>query len=476
VQRWFVELVGTVALVSVLGLPSGAAAQDTAPGATADERYSSHMANGVKLFESGDFKAALAEFEAAYAASPRSSPLINQALCHKKLGRYPRAVEKLELALNKHRAELAESDRAAAEAAVVEMKALFAFLTFAIVPDSATITVDGEEVPLAVRTSGYAVAPGEHVIVITAPRHLPFERKVTLASTQREAIAVSLQKERGKLRVVAKTPETAIRLDGKEIAKGSLELELDAGNHTLELVGETGTGSITIAPGTPVLVDLPAGLSPLPLLPAAAEERSVRSGFYGQVNGAVLFPLKDPTRFGRGTTGGGFVGGRAGYRVHDYAAFEGLFEYGNIAGPPRAPAEDPTYSLYSFRFAPLLRLMSPGDVIHFVGTLGGGFAVHLMNYEDPPIAEQAQLVCKGGAVECGSRGVDIFAMTEVGAELDFDGVLIGLSFAAVLSGSKGVGDENQDDTSEVAQDYREPYGDEIVPSIGPRVHIGYAFW
>lgn len=468
------QLSGTMALWSVLLAPSRAAfAADPAPGASAaaDERYASHMANGVKLFESGDFKAALVEFEAAYAASPRSSPLINQALCHKKLGRYPRAVERLELALSKHRAELLEEDRRAAEAAVVEMKALFAYLTFAVVPDSATILVDGEEVPLDVRASGYAVSPGEHDVKISAPRHLPFERRVTLASTRREAIAVTLQRERGKLRVVAKTPETPIRLDGKEIAKGALDLELDAGNHTLELVGETGTGSISVAPGAPVVVDLPAGVSPLPLLPAAAEAPSVRSGFYGQINGAVLFPLRDPARFGEGTTGGGFVGGRAGYRVHDYAAFEGLFEYGNISGPPSSKQNDPTYSLYSFRFAPLLRLMSPGDLIHFVGTLGGGFAVHLMNYEDPVGA-----VCEDGANECGSRGVDIFAMTEVGAELDFDGVLIGLSFAAVLSGTKGVGDEPQSNTSEVTLDYREPYGDEIVPSIGPRVHIGYAFW
>lgn len=468
------QLSGTMALWGVLLAPSRAAlATDPPVGASApaDGRYTSHMANGVKLFESGDFKAALVEFEAAYAASPRSSPLINQALCHKKLGRYPRAVERLELALSKHRDELLEEDRRAAEAAVVEMKALFAFLTFAVVPDSASITVDGEEVPLEVRASGYAVSPGEHTVSIRAPRHLPFERRVTLASTQREALAITLKRERGKLRVVAKTPETPIRLDGKEIAQGALELELDAGGHTLELVGETGTGSITVAPGIPVVVDLPAGVSPLPLLPAAVEDPSVRAGFYGQVNGAVLFPLNDPAEFGAGTTGGGFVGGRAGYRVHDYAAFEGLFEYGNVSGPPSAKPSEPTYSLYSFRFAPLLRLMSPGDLIHFVGTLGGGFAVHLMDYEDP-----MGTVCNGGVRECGSQGVDIFAMTEVGAELDFDGVLIGLSFAAVLSGTKGVGDEPQSDSSEVTLAYQEPYGDEIVPSIGPRLHIGYAFW
>jgi hypothetical protein len=468
-----VQLLMTSALVCSLRVPAREAfADERPPSPSSDERYASHMANGVKLYESADFKAALVEFEAAYVASARSSPLINQALCHKKLGRYPRAVERLELALSKHREELLEEDRRAAESAVVEMRALFAYLTFAVVPDLAVVLVDGEEVPRDVRTSGYAVSPGEHVVTISAPRHLPFERRVTLASTQREAVAVTLQKERGKLRVVAKAAETPIRLDGKEIAKGSLELELDAGSHTLELVGETGTGSITVAPGSPVVVDLVAGVSPLPLLPApGAEEPSVRSGFYGQVNGAVLFPLKDPAKFGVGTTGGGFVGGRAGYRVHDYAAFEGLFEYGNVSGPPGSTPTEPTYSLYSFRFAPLLRLMSPGDLIHFVGTLGGGFAVHFMDYEDPMGA-----VCNDGVRECGSQGADIFAMTEVGAELDFDGVLIGLSFAAVLSGTKGVGDEPQSNTSEVTLDYRQPYGDEIVPSIGPRLHIGYAFW
>ena len=118
--------------------------------------------------------------------------------------------------------------------------------------------------------------------------------------------------------------------------------------------------------------------------------------------------------------------------------------------------------------------MSPGDTVRFVGTVGGGLAVHIMGYEDTRTAVDDPL-CPNGERECSTNGVDFFALTEAGAEVDLEGVLIGLSVAAYFSSTKGMNDEvfaNEKASVLVEQ----PYENRVLPMIGPRAYIGYAFW
>ncbi|HRI64617.1 MAG TPA: tetratricopeptide repeat protein, partial [Polyangium sp.] len=84
------------------------------PEPSSADTYKQHMSNGVKLFNDGNFGAAVAEFEAAYAERPRASPLVNLALCHKSLFQYPKAIAALERALELHSDTMEAEDRAAA--------------------------------------------------------------------------------------------------------------------------------------------------------------------------------------------------------------------------------------------------------------------------------------------------------------------------------------------------------------------------
>jgi hypothetical protein len=246
---------------------------------------------------------------------------------------------------------------------------------------------------------------------------------------------------------------------------------------------------VEIAAGKTVVLDLTAdsGISPLPPVPKAPDapkkkdaEPEVKRGFYGTVNGGILFPFKHPQFFDQpfangkvfdGLSSGGYVGLRPGYRVHTYAGFEGLLEYGNVQGPANG-TEEKSYSLTSIHFGPVLRVMSPGEIIRFVGTLGGGFAVHLMSYDGVSAAE----VCPGLKSDCtSSSGVDFLAMTEAGFEVDIDRVLIGLSLAFYLSGTKGMNDFDQN-AELVDTKIKEPYENGVLPMMGPRIHIGYGFW
>jgi hypothetical protein len=468
--------------------PKGPPKEQPQPKGANDAAYDRHMSIGVSLFRAGDFKAALAEFEAAYEAVPKASPLINQALCYRQLNKFTKAVAKLELALSKHGAEISEADKAEATRAIEEMRAVFGFLTIRIKPESATVRIDDEDVAADALSDKIPLTPGEHTIEVSARGHVTKSEKVRVVSGSDQTLDFDLAPSTGILRVVAAKKTTPIEVDGTIVGTGTWQGPLGAGPHDVRAVGESGVGRVEIAAGKMVTLDLSvdSGISPLPPVPPKPDapkkkdpEPEVKRGFYGTVNGGILFPFKHPQYFDQpfdgkfleGISSGGYVGLRPGYRVHTYAGFEGLLEYGNVQGPANG-TEDRSYSLTSIHFGPVLRVMSPGEIIRFVGTLGGGFAVHLISYEGVPAA----VACPGlESDDCSSSGVDFLAMTEAGFEVDIDRVLIGLSLAFYLSGTKGMDDFDRN-SALVRDEIEEPYENGVLPMIGPRIHIGYGFW
>lgn len=479
-------------LLVVITASTSASAQPAKPKTpTAEEQaYAAHMTNGVRLFETKDYPAAIAEFEAAYRALPKASPLINQALCYRELKRYPVAVEKLELALSKHPDTMDANDTSAAKKLVDDLRALFAYLTIAVKgPAEPKVVIDDIEVAAEalVAPGGVPVSPGEHVVAVTAEGFSPQTKKISVVSGNRIAVDFELIPARATLRVVAIKPTSLIEIDGVQKASGSWQGELPAGPHTIRVIGETGTGTIELGGGATVIIDLSKGSIALPALPPTPpspadvkpDPDAPRRGFFGHLNAALLVPVRHPRRFfDSDPSSGGYVGLRVGYRVGTYAGFEGMAEYGNVEGPANG-AGSKTYSLSSIRFGPGLRIMSPGELIRFVGTLGGGLAYHIMNYEDLSPTTYPTL-CKSNKSECGTSGVDFFAQFEAGVEVEFEHVLIGLGAAAYLSSTKGMedfqsGSEPSAD-ADIETNVRKPYDNALLVTLGPRIHIGYAFW
>lgn len=463
----------------------------------AEAEAKTHMDNGVRLYQSGNFSGALIEFDAAYKAKPRSGPLINEALCYRDQHKYPEAVAVLEKALREHGDTMDAKNKQAAQKTIDEMKGLFAYLEVKTDPPDAKITIDGDELPKTA-TQPIALGPDAHTVLVEAPGYKPHSEKVVLAAGDKKTVTVPLDRVTGTLHVVAPTKDTAIDVDGAVMGKGEWSGPVAIGAHRVHFGGESASDSVDVVEGGVATLDKrrPSIIPPAPLGPKPKEPPPAPPhGFYGLVSGALMFTpaapcafLADPGACKTGKLGdisrnaGGAGSLRGGYRVHTYAAFEGQVEYSNITGGKENGAAG--YSLTDIRLGPFLRLMSPGNLIHFVGTLGGGIAFDFVKFENTElIPSKAQTA--GGVVPClrdgadqcfKSWGVDFYVTSEVGAEVNLQGVLIGASFTVVGNALKGV-DDNPGSLSISGTSKRtNQFNDKAAIFIGPRVHFGYAFW
>jgi hypothetical protein len=487
-RAWALGLVAATVFAPSAALAGPAAPSKGAPAKErdpADVEYDRHMDNGVKLYQSGNFTGALIEFEAAYKAKPKASPLINEALCFREQHKYPEAVSALETALREHADSMDAKNKQAAEKAIAEMKELFAFLSIVVTPADAKVTVDGDDKTPS-ELGAIALGPDAHVVTVEAEGYKSHTEKVALAAGDKRTLTIALESTMGTLRIFARLPTSAIEIDGKVVAHGEWSGPVGQGGHSVRIVGESDTEPVDVAAGGIATIDkrkkpdAPAPPAPPPSKPKPAPRPP--HGFYGLVTGALLFTPAAPCAFlgnpakcsAVGTTdisrnAGGAAGLRGGYRVNTFAAFEGLFEYGNVSGGRADGAEG--YSLTDLRLGPSLRLMSPGKLVHFVGTLGGGLALDFVKFKN---TSGFTACTRNGASQCfESWGVDFFVASDVGLEFDIENVLLGASFNVTGNSLKGV-DANP--KSGVTGQLLNQFDQKAAFFFGPRVHFGYAFW
>ena len=449
------------------------------------DAYKQHMKNGVKLYQDRNFGAALVEFDAAYKAEPKASPLMNVALCHKGLFNYPKAIAALEQALSSHAGTMDAKDKKDAEDAISEMRSLLAFVTVTVNPAAATLVVDGEDQPAGTANKPVPLGPGTHRIGARLGGYAGAEQTVTVASGDKgKPVALTLVPNQGFLTVRGDDAKTRIFINQKEVGVGVWSGLLDPGTHTVQLIKpgarpyevhvfiaagkaqevRRGFGGIAIgAPAPPMPVEPPAPVPKKKPEPEAPPQR----GFFVLAMGSLLLPTNslvnplDPDTTNKLNTdyeSGGAVGLRAGYRVNTPASFDLMFEYGNVSDDIQEGANTIGYSLSSVRLGLNLRLMTPGEKVRLVGSIGGGMVIGDLTVVDKTDDVQRPDVC-------GCSGIDGFVLGEIGMELDFGGVLLGLAFRNQFQSSKGMNDGAY-----------QPYNNNPVIFIGGGLSMGYGTW
>jgi hypothetical protein len=172
-----------VVLFAVLGASPAALAQESP--VTAEARV--HFDRAVGLFEAGDARGALAEFERAHELTGRASVLYNIGASYQALHDYPRAIDALRryLASTEGRST---PQRDLAVRALSQMEPLVARLRVRRDPSDATVLLDGR----SLESDQATVGPGAHVLSASAPGREPRQVEVTVVSGDEREVSLSL--------------------------------------------------------------------------------------------------------------------------------------------------------------------------------------------------------------------------------------------------------------------------------------------
>jgi hypothetical protein len=440
------------------------------------------MNNGVKLFGEKKWDGAVAEFWAAYREKPVASPLINLALAYKQMKNSPKAIEVLELALAKHRDTMPESQIAAAEREVAEMKALLAWVTVETVPaHGVSLYVDGSLVPAEARGEAIALEPGTHSFRAEKKGYDSASAEVQVIAGRGNApVRLELTQKDGRVRVIAIDADAQIKIDHQLEGRGSYDGMLPRGLHTVAILhdDEEQEIQIVVRPGgdhtvtqqrdgtlaSPAAVKSKKGDDGDEFGPPKLLE-SLR-GLYGYGSGALLTAFASVEGYTvSGTERWGAAGGiHVGYRVATWAGFEIWGQYsdirlvGELAGEAGAKLPDVKMVLKSGRIGPAMRIWLPGRYwLRFVGTVGAGVLLEKLEWENAPPTPAYDTV---------DLGVGPYGAIDVGIEIEYSNVLFSLTVQNTIQSTKHF------DTDAGGNAFDEN------PMLvhGPSLRIGYGLW
>lgn len=450
--------------------------------------YQVHMNNGVRLFKAGLWDGAIAEFQAAYDAEPKASPLINLALTHKKLADPVKALEVLEMALAKHRDSMPADQIAAAERESKEMRALLAYVAVEVRPslEQLELFVDDTARPGFSPGDELVLPPGMRRFRVVAEGFAEAEVRVQITSGRNNApVEIELEPTHGEVIITARHTDAWIEVDSVKKAKGLHRQMLSPGVHVVRVIRGEQIDSIQIVvtAGERYAVtqdedgelesDATAPLEQPKENGFGVEVPRFLRGFYGLGGVSLLTPLtkvKDVDTLNADFGAG--VELRLGYRVTNWAGFEVTSQYSDlrIAGELQAPlsandGRELTMVLQSLRLGALLRIMAPGDGwARFVGTIGGGPVFEWLEWRDEPVG--GRRTPEEPAIYVDEKGIGPYGMLDVGVELEFQNILIDVTAQVIVQGTKHFDLDNDQNVFETRP----------ILVVGPAIRGGYALW
>ncbi len=452
--------------------PEASAAPDQA---TLDARR--HFKSGTKLYRDGNYGGALAEFEEAYRLKPGAGSLQNVALSQKGLFRYAEAAATLEQLLTRHGTELNEGERKAVDDALTELKGLIASVKLKIVPETARVMLDGKSLSAAEWAAPLVLNVGEHTLSVDAPGYGPERRLLRIAGGQRDLpVEIELRCVAGFVDVTSNDPTANIAIDGlpkaRRAYKGPVEPDTD---HLLQVYREgVEPFEQTFQVGVCKTLSINAQLEGLENAPAVdpndaaaaipgAPPKRVQKGFFGLATLDLMGLSQQPLNLTGAKSGGGFgaLGLRAGYRLSNPVALALRLDAGVLqAQGAYDKTNDATrdYSLTSIHFGPDLKLMTTGERLRFVATIGAGIVHHRLS------------VSKEVADEV--RGVDPYFSLELAMGFNYRQFLGEIGFMTLIDGStalqKGFSDtSNQALTKDLGT---------TLPMVGIALRGGFSQW
>jgi hypothetical protein len=231
------------------------------------EEAKRHFAQGVALYNDGNFNAALAEFDAAYKLKQSPSVLYNIGLTQKSLFHYNEAIDSLQEYLAKDKKIKADQQKQVQQL-ISEMRALLAEVTINVIPDGAAIKLDERAIGQA-PMKPYGIAAGNHKIDISAEGYKPQSKDILVTAGQPQTLNFKLEAipKSGKAHITANQPLSEVKIDDKVVGMAPVDVELPIGGHQIEVVAkgyQPYRGELVVAGGQVREVKVTLELPPAP--------------------------------------------------------------------------------------------------------------------------------------------------------------------------------------------------------------------
>ncbi len=441
--------------------PPGSQAQGAPRAEPPSSLARQHFENGVRLYQDGNYTAALVEFQAAFQIKPGAGSLQNIALCQKALFRYAAAASTLELLLSSYGESLTPDEQVDIRAARDELRGLTRKVRFRVSPTTAALRIDGEPIDGSALAQGLRLNVGEHRLVATAPGYALEERPIRVASGHETAhIEVVLKPIAGFVTIQTEERKAAIAIDGQARAYGDWSGPLDPGEHLLQIYQpghETVEEPFEVEVGERKIIRASAGGAIEESALTKSGERPIlrTRGWYGLGSFNVLLvpDAPDGVRVNNSWNSGALSwGGRAGYRLWTALGLELLVEGGLtrvkdacveksaktrwqgidvVCGESESePGLD--YAINAFRLGGNLRLFSNGTRARFTSTLGFGGVTHrfeLQKPEDDSFDAQA---------------LNGYVLVEVGVQFNLNRLLLEADFVTYVESRGSLGNDDRD--------------------------------
>lgn len=224
-SRNFLRLLANTWLVSlVLGACGDAAFANPAPSGGGDddrtgetapevseaqrEEARARFGRGTELYDEGEFKLALIEFERAYSIVPGYRILYNIGQVQQQLGRYAKALVTLERYLAVGGKRIAPERRAAVEKDIATLRMRTAKLTVMVSEPGADISIDGASLGVSPLAPDQLIDAGEHRLVISKKKFQTESRTLVLAGGDAIVSRFTLTRENNPATATPPAPST----------------------------------------------------------------------------------------------------------------------------------------------------------------------------------------------------------------------------------------------------------------------------
>ncbi|MFK7987257.1 MAG: PEGA domain-containing protein [Sandaracinaceae bacterium] len=171
-------------------------------------RARGHFEQGVSLYESGQHRAALEQFQEAYRIAPHPMVRVNMANCYEQLGRPLEAIHHFERFLAE--AEAANpQQRREVETAMRRLEGQLGEVRLSVTPDGASVTIDGAETRRAPILDPIRLSAGTHQVVVRLDGYRTQTRDLRVAGGSEERVSIRLERTGSAPVATATTTTTA---------------------------------------------------------------------------------------------------------------------------------------------------------------------------------------------------------------------------------------------------------------------------